>query len=267
MALVSVIMTFYNESESQLKRSIFSILNQTLTDFEYIIVSGNPENIKSNTFVKEIKDQRIKYVALAQKTRMSNCLNLAINNANSDYIAIQEADDESLPERLKIQFEFLKKNPNVDIVGTAITYIDDYTKKNLAIRFYPENPTKTFNRYAAIAHPTIFAKRELYQNYGTYLENDEYKNCPDYELWLRWLTKGVVFRNINIPLFNYYQSKENGRNKNVKKTLSSVIKLKSIYKSKLAFSLIDEVHLFLERCICLLPKTWISNLFYIWVKL
>lgn len=267
MALVSVIMTYYNETVEQLHRSVYSILNQTLQEFEYIIVIGNPDNLASNTFISELKDARIKVISLQEKTRMTNCLNMAIKLAACKYIALQEADDESLPGRLENQLTFMENNPEVDIVGTSITYIDDYSKEVLAVRDYPEIPTKTFNKYSAIAHPTVFAKRDLYEKFGYYLETDEYRNCPDYELWLRWITQGVQFRNLKQALFNYYQTKDNGRNKNAKKTLQSVIRLKSKYKKTLMFSQNDHFYLFLEKCIVLLPQSWISNLFYFWVKL
>lgn len=267
MNKVCIVMTFFNETINQLNRSIFSILNQSFTSFEFIVVPGNPENLAGIEFVKNIKDNRIKLIQVQEKTRMTNCLNLAICNSNSDFIALQEADDESLKERLQIQYDFLQANQEVDVVGTAITYIDDYTKKTLAIRHYSLNPTKDFNRYAAIAHPTVMAKSSIYKKFGTYLETDEFRNCPDYELWLRWISQGVVFRNINQSLFNYYQTNDNGRNKNAKKTLKSVIKLKSNYKNILNFSLKDKLFLILENCVYSLPQTWISKLFYIWVKI
>lgn len=267
MPLVSVIMTFFNESIEQLDRSINSILCQTFTDIEFLIVPGNPDNLKAIELVKNINDTRIKLIEVSEKTRMTNCLNLAIRNASAKYVALQEADDESLLDRIKIQYDFLTSNTKVDIVGTSITYIDDYSKKVLAIRSYPENPTKTFNRYAAIAHPTVMAKSELYQNYGTYLETDEYRNCPDYELWLRWISQGVVFRNINQSLFNYYQTNDNGRNKNAKKTLKSVIKLKLKFVNELNFNTFDRIYLNLERCLSFLPQTFMSKLFYVWVRI
>lgn len=267
MNKVCIVMTFFNETVDQLNRSISSILNQSFTSFEFIIVPGNPENLVGIEFVKNINDDRIRLIVVHEKTRMTNCLNLAIRNAKSKYIALQEADDESLSERIKVQYNFLQSNPNVDIVGTSITYIDDYSKKILAIRHYSLNPTKDFNRYAAIAHPTVMAKLSIYKKFGAYLETDEFRNCPDYELWLRWISQGVVFRNINMSLFNYYQTNDNGRNKNAKKTLQSVIVLKLKYAVKLNFSIFDKIFLYMEKCVCLLPQKWISKLFYVWIKI
>ena len=267
MVEVSVIMTFFNENVDQIKRSVSSILNQTFKNLEFIVVAGNPDNKDSINYLKGLSDPRLILDICPKKERMTNCLNKAIRMCKGKYIAIQEADDESLPERLEEQYLFMTKNPEIDVVGASIRYIDDYSKEILAVRKYPADPTYAFHRYAAIAHPTIFVKRHIFETKGYYAESDEFRNCPDYELWFRWLIGGVKFYNLNKVLFNYYQTKDNGRNKNAKKTLKAVVKLKEENKKHFPFSIKDNLFLIAEKVLSFFPQSFISRLFYVWVKL
>ncbi|MDX2188979.1 MAG: glycosyltransferase [Bacteroidota bacterium] len=266
MAALTVIMTFFNESPDLLKRSVYSILNQTFNDFEFIIIAGNPENSAGINFILNAQktDSRIIFKVYETKLLMTVCLNIAIKMAKTPLIAIQEADDESLPLRFEKQIEVFNTNSNIDVVGTAIRYVDNFTGKEIVTRYYPQYSFKEFNRFAAIAHPTVMAKKYLYEKYGFYSEEEKHRNSPDFELWVRWKQQGVIFYNIQEVLFLYYQSQDNGRNKNVKKTLKSVINIKEHHLSKLKFTFNDYLFLFAEKTLLLFPASFISKLFYVW---
>jgi glycosyltransferase involved in cell wall biosynthesis len=268
MNSVSVIMTYFNENVNQLKRAIESIQNQTYPFTEFVIVAGNPDNRFGIDFVSKLStmDTRIIHILCDKRVRMTDCLNLAIQRSKSEFIALQEADDSSDIERISTQVEFLKENPNTDVCGTAINYINDCNNKLISVRYYPFNPINAFKRYSAIAHPTYLVRKDVFYKFGFYLEDDTFRNCPDYELFLRWLSQGVQFRNINSILFNYYQSETNGRNLNVLQTLKSVIKLKAIYRNKLRFSLVDNLFFYLENVLLFFPPKIVSILFYLWLK-
>lgn len=266
---VSVIMTFFNETPEVLKRSVYSILNQTYQNFEFIIMAGNPENAAAIELLKDIsaKNNKVTFLVGESKLLMTVCLNRMIKLAKGKYIALQESDDESLPERLAKELAVIEKDESIDVVGAAISYINDADKKLLVTRYYPENPRKAFNKYTAIAHPTFLLKRELFEKFGYYDESEEVRHSPDHDLWCRWIIQGVRFYNIPEVLFNYYQSANNGRNKNAKKTLQSVIKLKGKYGAKMNFTWQDHIYLFFEKTLVLVPQPIISKLFYVWVKL
>ena len=268
MVKVSVIMTFFNESAVLLKRSVDSILNQTFQDFEFIIIAGNPENISGIEFMKRISvgNNKIIFQIAEKKLLMTVCLNRAIRLAKGKYIGLQESDDESLPERLERELAILEKDDSIDVVGTAIAYINDSDKKLIVKRFYPQDPRKAFNKFTAIAHPTFLLKRELFERYGYYSESEEVRHSPDHDLWCRWIIQGVRFYNIPEVLFNYYQSSANGRNKNAKKTLQSVVRLKKQYAGKMNFTFRDHFYLILEKILLLAPQSFISKLFYFWIR-
>ena len=265
---VSVIMTFFNESADLLKRSVNSILNQTFQDFEFIVIAGNPENSSGIEYMKKISpgNQRIIFRIAEEKLLMTVCLNRAIKMASGEYVALQESDDESLPKRLERELEVIEGDKSIDVVGTAIAYINDADKKLLVNRFYPADPRRAFNKYTAIAHPTFLLKRDLFERFGYYSEGEDVRHSPDHELWCRWVIQGVTFRNIPEVLFNYYQSANNGRNKNAKKTLQSVVNLKRRYAKKMNFNSSDYIYLGLEKTLLLFPQSLISQLFYIWTR-
>lgn len=268
MAKVSVIMTFFNESEKLLMRSVQSILLQTFQDFEFIIIAGNPDNKPAIDYLNRLSKEVPKIIFHVANTRlrMATCLNWAIRLATGTYIAIQESDDESLPQRLERELFFMEQDPDIDVIGTSIAYINDVDKTHIVTRYYPAHPRKAFNKYTAIAHPTILVKRSLYEKYGYYNDSEEVRNSPDHELWCRWIIQGVRFYNIPDVLFNYFQSADNGRNKNAKKTLRSVVRLKSLYAKRMKFTFSDYVYLWMEKSLLLLPQSFISKLFYIWIR-
>jgi glycosyltransferase involved in cell wall biosynthesis len=212
-------------------------------------------------------NNKIIFQVAEKKLLMTVCLNRAIKLSKGKYIALQESDDESLPRRLERELEIIENNQDIDVVGTAIAYINDADKKLLVNRFYPVNPRKAFNKYTAIAHPTFLLKRELFEKFGYYNESEEVRHSPDHELWCRWITKGVRFYNIPEIMFNYYQSADNGRNKNAKKTLRSVVKLKKEYAKKMEFTTLDYFYLNIEKILLLLPQSIISKLFYLWTRI
>jgi glycosyltransferase EpsE len=269
MTSVSVITTFYDEQPQVLCRAIRSIQRQTLRDFEYLVVPGNPENVAALDALKELAthDARIRVVEPGRREGMTACLNLAIRAAKGRFIALHEADDESLPTRLEEQLAFMMTHPDVNVCGAAIRYVEERTQRQLVVRRYPFAPSSEFRKYAAIAHPTIFATRDTFLKFGFYSEDAAVKHSPDYELWLRWLSQGVTFRNLDRVVFNYHQSESNGRNKNVKPTLRSVIRLKEIYRTKMPFTWGDRLFLLGERLLLLVPSRAVSAAFYHWTRL
>lgn len=269
MPEISVVLTFFNESTEILKRGIDSILNQTFKDIEFIIYPGNPDNKAGIELVTLYSKDHplIKLLLPSKKESATFCINEGIRKAGGKYVAMQEADDESLPERLEKQYMAMENNPAIDVTGTGIQYIDEYTKEILVKRIYPGKVNREFNRYQAIAQPTAMMKRELFEKYGYYDDSLSNKMAPDYDFWLRWHIQDVRFHNLQEVLFNYYQSKDNGRNKFPKKALLSTIKVKLKYRSKLHFGFMDYVYLSAEIALLCLPKQLIGRLFYIWQKI
>lgn len=114
MPKISVIMPTYN-AETYVREAIESILNQTFADFEFLILDGGSKD-KTIEIIESYNDDRIKIYKNCGTIPQS--LNKGIKEATGEYIARMDADDISLPNRLKKQLNVLQKNKDIAILGT-----------------------------------------------------------------------------------------------------------------------------------------------------
>jgi len=119
--LISVVMSVYN-GEAFLEEAINSVLNQSLTNFEFIIINDGSTD-SSLKIIKSFTDSRIKIIN-QKNLGLSKALNKGIKEANGKFIARMDSDDISLPLRFEKQIDFLNKNPNCVLVGTNAHIID-----------------------------------------------------------------------------------------------------------------------------------------------
>ncbi len=126
MVSVSVIMPVYNTEVEYLQASIDSILAQTFTDFELIIID-NGSNAYVGGFLSSYTDERIKRFRLERNRGPAVARNFGIWHAEGEFIAFQDSDDISLPRRLETQVAFLKQNPEIGCLGTSAKIVDNAT--------------------------------------------------------------------------------------------------------------------------------------------
>ena len=118
MPLVSVIMPVYN-GEKYLAEAIDSILVQTFTDFELLIVDDGSQDNSAEIIRSYVKrDSRIRFFQQEQNEGSANARNRGIANAKGEFIAAMDCDDVSLPERLQKQVDFLESHPEIGALGT-----------------------------------------------------------------------------------------------------------------------------------------------------
>ena len=118
-ATVTVLMPVYN-GEMYLREAIDSILHQTFTDFEFLIINdGSTDN--SETIILSYDDSRIRYEKNDSNLKLIATLNKGIELAKGKYIVRMDADDISIPDRIEKQVAFLEKNPDVGICGSWFT--------------------------------------------------------------------------------------------------------------------------------------------------
>ena len=208
--LVSVIMSVYNENNTELKNSINSILNQTYKNIEFIIINDNPsddEILKTINYYKDL-DKRIKVIINNKNLGLVNSLNVGLKNCNGKYIARMDADDISLSTRIEHQLKYIKAN-NYDFIGSYVELMDEdgnlLNKKMIfPINSFYINLSLKFGN--CIPHPTWFAKKEVFE------ELNGYRNipfCEDYDFLLRARQKQFNFGNLpEIGL--YYRIRKNG---------------------------------------------------------
>jgi glycosyltransferase involved in cell wall biosynthesis len=175
--LVSVIMGVYNDT-GYLRESIESVLAQTFTDFEFVIIDDRSTDSSAETIKAFLeKDPRIVFLRSGQRLGLTKSLLRGIPIARAPFLARQDADDTSDPKRLERQMSFL---PEYDFVCCR-TKVDEkkISPKQITIEFYKyvmpfKNP---------FIHGTFLLKRSLYEQAGGY--DPEVPYAQDYDLMMR----------------------------------------------------------------------------------
>lgn len=206
--LISVIMSTYNESEEELETSICSILGQSYSNIEFIIVNDNPENSQLKNILLSIRDSRVRIIENPKNMGLVNSLNRAWKLAKGNIIARMDADDVSKPNRLEDQLRVMQKE-KFDLLGCNMEMIDDQGNSIYPVRHYPTTEKKIKKNIYwcnCIAHPTWMLKKSLYWKLGGY-RNIPY--CEDYDFILRVIRLG--YKVGNSPNIGFiYKKRNNG---------------------------------------------------------
>ena len=212
MENISVLMSTYNEPERFLRQSIESILGQTHSNFEFIIILDKPENVEIEHIVLEYasKDARIRFYKNDENMGLARSLNRAIELSSFDILARMDADDIAEPELLKKDLIFLKENPQLHMVSVNCVCINENNEEiRPRIENFPTNfevTKRRMNYRNCVLHPGVmFYKKDLVEIGG-------YRNFPatqDYDLWLRYITKGWEFGFLDECLIRYRLSENN----------------------------------------------------------
>ncbi len=197
--IVSVILPVYN-AELYIKESIDSILNQTFTNFELIIINdGSTDN--SEKIILSYLDLRIKY------TYQSNCglagaLNNGIKLSKGKFIARQDQDDISYPNRLQKQVDFLEVHSNIILLGARAKIFTNNSTDFLIHKHAILPAVLKFDLLFdnPFVHSTIIFRKKDLDVIGLY--NTDRAYFEDYELWSRFAEKGDV-ANLKDVLLDY----------------------------------------------------------------
>lgn len=200
MTKVSVVMSVFNQ-ERYLSTAIDSILNQSYTDFEFIIVNDGSTD-SSNEIILGYKDKRIGLIQ-QENSGLPAALNMAISKAKGDFIARMDADDIAHPSRIEKQIEYLNQNPGVDLIGSSVRLIGEegelFGVEDVPTR--PEDINKCLTYRCIVYHPTFFFKKEVFKKVGGYRK--EFINAQDYDFLLRARSKSITMANQADYLLDY----------------------------------------------------------------
>ncbi|HWY11544.1 MAG TPA: glycosyltransferase, partial [Bacteroidia bacterium] len=194
LPLISVVLPVYN-GEGYLRESVDSILNQTFSDFEFIILNDGSTD-RSEDVILSYKDPRIKY------HKHLNCglaatLNKGIDLAKGKYIARQDQDDISLPERLQKQIDFMESNPTVALLGTNAEIINE--KSQSLQRFLNHAANSDILKFDLLfdnpfVHSSIMFRKAVIEISGNYMVSKEF--FEDHNLWSRMARQAPI---ANLP--------------------------------------------------------------------
>lgn len=225
---ISVIMSVYKESKNELKLAIDSILNQTYSNLEFIIIVDNPEEKWRIDFIKSYNDKRINLIVNKKNIGLPASLNKALSKCTGKYIARMDADDISLPNRLEKQINFLNQN-NYDMCGSNVTcFIDGDNFKDIQFPQTNNAIKKLLFVKNCVSHPTYLVKKEVYKKLNGY---NNIFSCEDYDFLLRATNQNITIGNVQQILLRYRISPNSISRKNAGKQELIADYLKKYYKN------------------------------------
>lgn len=213
MEKISVLIPTYNV-ENYVEEAIFSILNQTYKNIELIIVDDCSTDNTYDILKKISKcDNRVKLYKNSINKKICYTLNRAYKHSSGAYIARMDGDDISEYDRLEKQINFLKENPEIDLVGVGTISIDENGKEINRTTYMKS--FKFLKKAAYLSSPVLhiwMAKREVYEKLNGYRDMPY---VEDYDFLLRMISNCFKFSNIG----DYYGYKVRSRNGNTASTV------------------------------------------------
>lgn len=197
---VSIIVGVYNAA-STLDASIKSIINQSFTDWELIICDDGSSD---ESYLKMIKfaqqDHRIRVIKNENNLGLGASLNKCLILVNGKYIARQDSDDISEPDRLEKQVAFLDQNSQYAMVGTWMTIFDETGEKGI-IKTKEQPQKKDFIYGSPFCHATMMLRYDALKKANFYRVNQHTIRCEDYDLWMRMYALGLIGYNLPISFY------------------------------------------------------------------
>ena len=210
---ISILIPVYNAAAT-LSVCLQSILNQTLHDFEIIIVDDGSTDKTPQLLAEYVaSDTRIKVFSQTHSGIVA-ALNHGITRCHGEYIARMDADDVMRPQRLEKQLAFAKQYPHIDLIGTQFQLVRENKEISPAQQRYQDWNNALIDDQvikeglfieSPIAHPTFFAKQSFFKRLG--YQNNNW--TEDYDFLLRASQQGAVFGKVPDILLDKHDQPDN----------------------------------------------------------
>jgi glycosyltransferase involved in cell wall biosynthesis len=199
--IISVVLPVHNAG-LYVRDSIKSVLNQTFSDFELIIINDGSTDC-SEEVILDFTDKRIKYIKNEVNLKLIETLNLGLSIAKGKYICRIDSDDIMAPTRLEKQLFFLERNSNYILVGSFVKIIKDGIITNQILGYKRNHDDLAFEMcfHNPIIHPTVMFRYNK-QIKNQFFFDPKFIHAEDYEFWTR-LVKHGFFHNLEEPLTYY----------------------------------------------------------------
>lgn len=197
--------TYYKEKAENLKVALDSVINQTLIPNEILIIEDGSLTKELDNVIEYYQknfSNLINIIKLEKNIGIGKVRALGIEKSKYELIAFMDSDDISRKDRFEKQIDFMKKNPNIDVIGSFITEFDKNPEDIYAQRILPTTHNEIYNWgkfRMPVNNNTVLLKKSSVIEAGSYQMSDA---CEDYELFGRMLYKGYKFANIPEPLVN-----------------------------------------------------------------
>lgn len=256
----SVLMAVYkNDNAKFLDESIDSMMQQTVKPYEFVIVLDGPITNELNQVITEYTKKypkMFKIVKLDKNVGLGKALCEGIKHCKYELIARMDADDYSFPERISKELDYLRKYPEIDLIGTqAIEFTND-VKNPLQYNNFPishDEIVKYAHSRNPYSHPSVIFKKQAVINAGSY--QDAYL-CEDYDLWIRMIQNGSKCANLDEYLFAVRVSEDFFRRRGGFKYVKSINNLMKKNMKNGFFTKKDYVkNMVIRSCVYLMPNS------------
>lgn len=201
--MISVLSSVYNETLAEIRESIDSILSQSYTDFELIVVLDRPDYAEGLALLQEYaaKDARVKVLVNEKNIGLALSMNYAAENAKGEYYLRMDADDVCYPGRFQMQIDAIEDS-DYDLICGNYDFMDENGE------MLPQKPALYTDRQMEVLlsyrniihHPTVIMKAKAFWEAGAYRN---YPCAQDYDLWLRMKCNGCKMHMMPEKLIKY----------------------------------------------------------------
>lgn len=192
---------YFKEDPDHLRESLKSMMEQTVSPKEIILVKDGPLTEDLEKVINEFKNSEIlKVVALEKNVGLGEALNIGLKNCTNDLIARMDSDDISVAHRCENQLKVFNKNKELSVVGSSVAEFIENSNNVLAYKKSKtthEEIKREIKYKNPMNHPTVMFKKSDVQKVGSY--KPWFLN-EDYFLWIRMLHQGFEFQNLSEPL-------------------------------------------------------------------
>lgn len=221
---ISVIMGIYN-CEETLEESLDSIVDQTYDNWELIMCDDGSSD-KTLEIANEYRTRypnKIRVIQNKKNLGLNATLNKCLKMTKGEYIARQDGDDISLPERFQLENDFLDKHKEYAFVSSNMSFFDESGVwgewKN------PEKPEKMdfLRQSPCFCHAPCMIRREAFMDVHGYTEKKRYLRCEDINLWYKLYAKGYKGYNIQRPLYMMRDDQNAYKRRTVKNRINIIL--------------------------------------------
>ena len=205
--MISVILPVWKPKYNQLQKCLESIVNQTYSDLEIIVIYRKSDNNEPFfSLLDSFNDKRIK-VLVGKSKGFVNALNEGVNASSGEIIGRIDADDYNDKTRFEKELQYMKEN-NLDIVGTWANKISEEGKiiGKIEVPKTHEEIRKSIMFHCPMLHPTILMKKQMLIDVGMY--DESFIHAEDYELYFRIMSRNYRFGNMPEHLVNIREDQD-----------------------------------------------------------
>lgn len=230
---VTVLMSVYN-AERFVAQAVDSVLNQTFTDFEFLIFEDKSTD-SSREILRSCSDPRIRLVENTENLGLTKNLAAGMTMARGESIARMDADDICMPDRLERQLEFLHAHPDVSVLGSAVTFFDESGREFVAHQPLEHEEIKCTLFYGfTMLHPSVMMRKGDFEKHGLNYD-PAFRVSQDHDLWTRAIRR-LRFANLHSPLLRMreHENKLGRTRKPMQQELSDLVRTRQLNELGLA---------------------------------